>query len=119
VNGLPGRGVAAVVVVHVTNTGSAATAGLTATITLPPGVTLLGLARLTGSGQPSWTCSDAQAGTSACQRGPLAAGATTSVAVRVVVTILSGCGQPVLASVVSGALSASGQSAGLVQCAGR
>lgn len=115
VNGLLALGLVTVVDVHVADTGGAATARLTADLALPPGTVLLGLA---GSGPKTWKCSTSAAGVNSCAHGPIAAGAASSVAVRILVVSLSGCGDPVLATVTSGALSASGHSAGRVPCAG-
>ncbi len=107
VTGLLNLGVTDVVAVNVDDPGGAATGGLTASIGLPPGITLLGLA----SGSSGWTCSG-----STCSHGPLAAGAASTVSLRVLVATLDGCGKPVTASVVSGSLSAAGQSAATVSC---
>ena len=107
VTGLLNLGITDVVAVNVSDPGGAATSGLTATIALPPGITLLGLA----SGSAGWTCSGAT-----CSHGPLAAGAAATVSLRIFVATLDGCGKPVTASVVSGSLSAAGQSAAKVSC---
>jgi RNA polymerase sigma factor (sigma-70 family) len=112
VTGLLGLGLAAVVDVQVADSGGAASADLTASLTLPAGTMLLGLA---GSGPQTWTCTAIATGAS-CVHGPIAAGAATTAAVRILVVSLSGCGNPVLATVTSGALSASGQSASRVRC---
>lgn len=107
VTGLLNLGVTDVVAVNVNDPGGAATGGLTASIALPPGITLLGLA----SGSSGWTCAG-----STCSRGPVAAGAASTVSLRILVATLDGCGQPVTATVVSGSLSAAGQSAAKVSC---
>ena len=107
VTGLLNLGVTDVVAVNVDDPGGAATGGLTASIGLPPGITLLGLA----SGSSGWTCSG-----STCSHGPLAAGGASTVSLRILVATLDGCGKPVTASVVSRSLSAAGQSAATVSC---
>jgi RNA polymerase sigma factor (sigma-70 family) len=107
VAGLLNLGVTDVVSVKVDNPGRAATGGLTASIGLPPGITLLGQA----SGSSGWTCSG-----STCSHRPLGAGATSTVSLRILVATLAGCGKPVTADVVSGSLSAAGQSAPTVSC---
>ena len=107
VTGLLNLGVTDVVAVSVSDPGGAATGGVTASITLPPGITLLGLA----AGSSGWTCSGAT-----CSHGPIAAGAAATVSLRILVATLDGCGKPVTASVVSGSLSAAGQSAAKVSC---
>ena len=107
VTGLLNLGVTDVVAVNVDDPGGAATGGVTASIGLPPGITLLGLA----SGSSGWTCSG-----STCSHGPLGAGAASTVSLRILVATLDGCGKPVTASVVSGSLSAAGQSAATVSC---
>jgi len=112
VSGLLGLGLAAVVDVHVADAGGAATAGLTASLTLPAGTVLLGVA---GTGPQTWSCTASSAGAT-CVHGPIAAGTATTAAVRVLVVSLSGCGSPVLATVTSGGLSAAGQSASRVRC---
>jgi hypothetical protein len=107
VNGLLKLGVIDVVAVSVSDPGTAATQGLTTNVHLPAGITLLGL----GSGSSGWTCS----GTS-CTHGAISAGAAATVSFRVLVASLAGCGNPVSATAVSGALSASGQSSQQVKC---
>ena len=107
VNGLLNLGVIDVVSVNVSDPGTAATEGLTVNLGLPAGITLLGL----GSGSASWTCS----GTS-CTHAAIGAGAAATVSFRVLVASLTGCGNPVTATAVSGALTATGQSAKQVQC---
>jgi RNA polymerase sigma factor (sigma-70 family) len=107
VSGLLSLGVIDVVAVSVSDPGTAATQGLTTNVHLPAGITLLGL----GSGSSGWTCS----GTS-CTHGAISAGAAATVSFRVLVASLAGCGNPVSATAVSGALSASGQSSQQVKC---
>lgn len=112
VSGVLNLGVVAVVTVSVANPGTAATAGLTATVTAPSGTALLGL-----SGQPKgWTCSAVQSGSASCSHDPIAAGATAAVAYRLLVVNLAGCGEAVQASATSGSLSATGTSQAQVGC---
>jgi len=108
VSGLLNLGLVDVVSVSVSDPGTAATDALTANVHLPAGITLLGL----GSGSSGWTCS----GTS-CTHPAIGAGAAATVSFRILVASLAGCGNPVSATAISGALSASGQSAEQVQCA--
>jgi RNA polymerase sigma factor (sigma-70 family) len=109
VSGLLNLGLVDVVSVTVSDPGTAATEALTANVHLPAGITLLGI----GSGSSGWTCS----GTS-CRHPAIGAGAATTVSLRILVASLAGCGKPVSATAISGALSASGRSAEQVQCAG-
>ncbi len=109
VSGLLNLGLVDVVSVSVSDPGTAATEALTVNVHLPAGITLLGL----GSGSSGWTCS----GTN-CTHPAIGAGAATTVSLRILVASLAGCGNPVSATAISGALSASGQSAERVQCAG-
>lgn len=107
VSGLLSLGVIDVASVSVSDPGTAATEAVTVNLGLPAGITLLGL----GSGSTGWTCS----GTS-CTHAAIGAGAAATVSFRVQVASLAGCGNPITATAVSGALTASGQSAKLVQC---
>ena len=110
VAGVLSLGVTVRVTVNVSDPGSAATGPVTATITLPTGVSLLGLV-----GSSSWSCSATGAG-QICSHGPLGAGASSSLSFNVLVASLTGCGNPVVATAVSGSLSATGASATKVQC---
>ena len=107
VNGLLNLGVTDTVAVRVSDQGTAATGGITASLALPAGITLLGL----GADSSGWSCSG-----STCTHGPVAAGATATVSFRILVASLESCGAPVAASAVSGTLSATGQSAATVGC---
>ena len=111
VNGLLNLGVTALVTVTVSDPGTAATGNITANITLPSGITVLSLA-----GSPSWSCSATSTGQT-CSRGPIGAGAGSSLSLSVLVVNLTGCGNSVVATAVSGSLSATGASAAKVQCA--
>ncbi len=104
VQGLLNLGIATVVTVGVSDPGSAATSALTASVTLPAGITLTSL------GSSSWSCRPESAGTT-CTHPALAAGADADFTFQVLVVSLAGCGNSVLATVTGGALSASGSSA--------
>ena len=107
VAGLLSLSAIAIVTVRVSNPGTAATGRVTSSLTLPPGLSLLGLAK-TSSG---WTCS-----ARSCSHAAIAARARTSVALRVLVVSLSGCGRPIIATVTSGPLLARAASAARVRC---
>jgi len=100
-------GVTAVVSVGVSDPGNASTGGVTTNISLPAGLSLLGLSNAAG-----WSCSGLT-----CTHAAIAAGATASLSFKVLVVTLSGCGNSVLATATSGSLSASGNSPA-VQCSG-
>jgi RNA polymerase sigma factor (sigma-70 family) len=101
VNSVLNLGVTALVSVGVSDPGNAATGGLTANISLPAGVSLLGLSNASG-----WSCSGLN-----CTHPAISAGATANLSFNVLVVTLSGCGNSVLATATSGPLSASGSSA--------
>ncbi|HUC57945.1 MAG TPA: sigma-70 family RNA polymerase sigma factor [Streptosporangiaceae bacterium] len=109
VAGVLDLGVTALVKVDVSDPGNGGTGQLTATVTLPPGIALLGL---TGSG--SWSCGTGNPMT--CTHAPVAAGASANLDFNVLVVTLSGCGDSVTATVLSGDLSATGSSPGQVAC---
>jgi RNA polymerase sigma factor (sigma-70 family) len=100
-------GVTALVSVGVSDPGNASTGGLTTTITLPAGVSLVGLSSASG-----WSCSGLT-----CTHAAIAAGTSASLSFKVLVVTLSGCGNSVFATATSGSLSASGNSAE-VPCSG-
>jgi len=110
VAGVLNLGVTALVTVRVSDPGTAATGRVTANITLPPGITLLGLV-----GSSSWSCSPTSAGQT-CSHGAIGAGAASSLSFNILVVNLTGCGDSVVASAVSGNLSATGTSPTTVQC---
>lgn len=98
---------------QITDSGTAATSGLTATITLPAGSWPIGI---THHGTDGWSCERTSTGAT-CQHGAISAGAEASG------TILIGawgsaCGQPVQLTAASGAASANAQSAQDIQCGG-
>ncbi|HYK32574.1 MAG TPA: sigma-70 family RNA polymerase sigma factor [Streptosporangiaceae bacterium] len=111
VNGVLNLGVTALVTVNVSDPGTAATGPVTVNITLPSGITLLGLV-----GSSSWSCSPTSAGQT-CTHGAIGAGAASSLSFNILVVNLTGCGNSVVAKAVSGSLSATGASAAKVQCA--
>ena len=111
VSGPLNLGLVAVVDVRVSNSGAAPTGGVMARITLPPGVSLLGLL---GSQGP-WTCQPGSAVTT-CAGGPLDPGVTASVSARILVVSLAGCDTPISAVVLGGGLSAAGRSASSAPC---
>ncbi len=112
VQGLLNLGVTAVVKVNVSDTGTVGTGPMTATLTLPPGTTMLGLA-----GSSAWSCSAGGSG-GTCTHAAIGAGVAADFSFNMLVISLSGCGSSVLASVVSGAVSGSSSSPQQVQCAG-
>jgi RNA polymerase sigma factor (sigma-70 family) len=112
VTGVLNLGVTVLVTVNVSDPGTEATGPVTANVTLPPGITLLGLI-----GSSSWSCSATSAGQT-CSHGALRAGATSSLSFNILVVNLTGCGDSVVATAASGSLSATGTSAAKVQCAG-
>ena len=111
VAGVLSLGVTALVTVNVSNPGSAATGPVTTDISLPSGITLLGLAS-----SSSWSCS-ATSGGQTCSHGAIGAGVASSLSFNIAVVNLSGCGESVVATAVSGSLSATGASPTTVQCA--
>lgn len=111
VSGVLNLGVTALVTVNVSDPGSAATGPLTVNITLPSGISLLGLV-----GSSSWSCSPTSEGQT-CSHGPLSAGGASSLSFNILVVNLSGCGNSIVATAVSGSLSATDASSTKVQCA--
>jgi RNA polymerase sigma factor (sigma-70 family) len=104
--------VVTVVSVEVSDPGTAATSGLTASLTVPAGTTVLGL----GASAPSWTCSIGGSAPMTCVHGPIAAGGSATVSFRLLVVSLSGCGEPVMSTVTDGSQSATGTSGGRETC---
>ncbi|HVB45770.1 MAG TPA: sigma-70 family RNA polymerase sigma factor [Streptosporangiaceae bacterium] len=111
VTGLLDLGAVTVVDVAVSDQGGAATGRLTADLTLPSGLVLLGLA-----GSATWSCTTSSAGATSCTHAAIAAGVTSLLAVKILVATLSGCGSPVGVTVTSGSLSAAAESAAKLQC---
>lgn len=110
-NGRLRVGVVAIVHLQVANTGSARTGDLTASLALPAGLRYAGM----GGSQPqAWTCSASSQGAT-CTHGPIGPNIAAPAAIEVVLVDLTGCGSPVLATVVSDGISASAQS-GAIAC---
>ena len=112
VGGVLNLGVTVVVTVNVADPGTADTAAVAAKLTLPPGTVVLGIA----AGSAGWTCSGGTAGPTDCTHAPIPAGGAAPVGFRLLVVSLTGCGQPVIATATSGALSATATSQRQVQC---
>lgn len=114
VNG-PGRGNIAQFFFQVTDTGSASTGELTATIALPSGSSL---ANFGGGGHRhnAWTCQATSSGAT-CQHAAISPNEQVSGFILIQVSSSSACGQPVDVTVTSGSASASAQSAQDIQCA--
>ena len=115
-----GQGGMAAVVFSVTNTGTAATGGLTATIALPAGSSYIpdGHHWHHGHhGQGGWTCQATTSGAS-CQHAGIPSGGQAGGGMLIQVNGSSACGQPVQVTVTSGAESASAQSPETIQCGG-
>ncbi len=100
VNSVLNLGVTALVSVGVSDPGNASTSGLTTNISLPSGVSLLGLSNASG-----WSCSGLT-----CTHAAIGAGGTANLSFKVLVVTLAGCGNAVLATATSGSLSASDSS---------
>jgi DNA-directed RNA polymerase specialized sigma24 family protein len=96
---------------QVTDSGTAATGGLTATITLPAGSWLIGIVHHSASG---WSCQPTSTGAT-CQHAAISAGAETSGTILIGASG-SACGEPVQLSTASGTASASAQSGQDIQC---
>jgi DNA-directed RNA polymerase specialized sigma24 family protein/anti-sigma factor RsiW len=105
----PGRGNVAQMFFQVTDTGSASTGALTATITLPSGSSLANFGGGGGGGGHrgnGWTCQATSSGAT-CQHGGISAGAQSTGFILIQVSGSSACGQPVQVTVTSGSASAS------------
>ncbi len=98
---------------QVGDSGTAATGSLTATITLPAGSRMIGVAHA-HHGSDGWSCQPTSTGAT-CQHGAISAGSETSGTILIGASG-SACGQPVQLSAASGAASASAQSAQDIQC---
>jgi RNA polymerase sigma factor (sigma-70 family) len=96
---------------QVTDTGSAATGDLTATITLPAGASMVGGGQHAFDNGDGWTCQATSTGAT-CQHAAIGAGAQTGGSIFISVST-SACGQPVDITAASGSLSATGQSGGI------
>jgi len=113
VSGVLNLGVVVVVTVSVSDPGTAATPGLASNLTLPSGTTVLGLA---SGGSAGWTCTGGSSGPTSCTHGPVAAGDDATVAFRLLVVSLAGCGHSISDTVTGGSLVATGSSSEQVQC---
>jgi RNA polymerase sigma factor (sigma-70 family) len=102
--GLLKLGITTVVDVQVSDVGQAPTKALTVTLELPPGISLV------SAGSAGWTCGQGSAGSPSCSGGPLGPGAASTVSFHVLVVNLNACGDAIIATAVSGSLTASGQS---------
>lgn len=112
VAGVLALGVTALATVNVSDPGSAATGPVTVNVTLPSGISLLGLV-----GSSSWSCSPTSGGQT-CSHSALRAGAASNLSFNILVVNLTGCGNSaVVATAVAGSLSATGASPTTVPCA--
>lgn len=108
----PGQGNVAQVLFQVTDTGSASTGTLTATITLPSGSSL---ATFGGHRHSQWTCQATSSGAT-CQHPAISAGQQVNGGITIQINNSAACGQPVEVTVTSGSASASAQSGQDIQC---
>ena len=106
-SGLLSLGAVDLIAIDVSDPGTAATAAVSVSMSLPTGISLQGL----GPSSSGWTCSGAT-----CHHGPIAAGAASTVSFQVAVVSLVGCGSTITASAVSGPRSASGSSPADTSC---
>jgi RNA polymerase sigma factor (sigma-70 family) len=102
------------VLFRVTDSGSAATGGLTADITLPPGSSMSGVGH--GHQSKRWTCRPTSSGAS-CQHDPISAGQTANGAILVKLSGTAACGQAVEVTATASGASVSAQSPETIQCA--
>jgi hypothetical protein len=102
--GLLKLGVATEVDVQVSDVGQAPTKALTLTLALPPGI------NLASAGSAGWSCSQGSGGSTTCAGGPLSPGAASTATFHVLVVSLNACGSEIVATAVSGSLTATGQS---------
>ncbi|HET9896186.1 MAG TPA: sigma-70 family RNA polymerase sigma factor [Streptosporangiaceae bacterium] len=105
-------GVTALVNISVSDTGTASTGPMTATLALPSGTTMLGLA-----GSSSWSCTTTGSG-GTCTHAAIGAGTAANFSFNMLVISLAGCGSSVLATVAGGNATGSGSSPQQVQCSG-
>ncbi len=103
VNG-PGGGNIAQVFFQVTDTGSAGTGTLTATIGLPSGSSLASFGHGHRGGQ--WSCQATSSGAT-CQHDAISAGQQVQGMILIQINSSAACGQPVQVTVTSGSASAS------------
>jgi hypothetical protein len=112
------------VVFEVTDTGSAATGQITASITLPAGASMMtgggggdggDLGQSASDWTFGWTCQPTSAGAT-CQHGGIAAAAQAVGAIYIALSGTTACGQPVELAVASGKAAASAQSPDGIPC---
>jgi hypothetical protein len=106
----------AAVAFSIADAGPAATAQLSAYVSLPPGASMVTGGQW-GSDRSGWNCSARSTGAS-CAHPAIAASDHVSGFITVQITGSRACGQPVQVSVTGGASTASAQSAGTIQCSG-
>jgi RNA polymerase sigma factor (sigma-70 family) len=121
----PGPGNSAQVVFEVTDTGTAGSGALTASITLPPGSSVIWGGGHGGhgghggydhwGGRHGWTCQPDSTGAS-CQHDPISGGQRAFGVIFIGVQGPQACGQPVQLAAASGIGSTSAQSPEDVQC---
>ncbi len=104
----------AAVAFSIADGGPAATAPLSAYVSLPPDATLVTGGHW-GGDRSGWSCSARPGGVS-CAHAAISAAGRTGGLITVQVTGSRACGQPVQVSVTGGASTASAQSAGTIQC---
>jgi DNA-directed RNA polymerase specialized sigma24 family protein len=109
----PGRGNIAQGFFQVTDTGSASTGELTATIALPSGSSLANFGG--GHWHSGWTCQATSSGAT-CQHAAISPNDQAPGFILIQVSNSSACGQPIDVTVTSGSASASAQSSQDIQC---
>lgn len=109
-----GHSSVAAVAFSIADVGPAATAPLSAYVSLPPDATLVTGGHW-GGDRSGWNCSARPGGVS-CAHAAISAAGRTGGLIIVQVTGSRACGQPVQVSVTGGASTASAQSAGAIQC---
>ena len=109
----PGRGNIAQGFFQVTDTGSASTGELTATIALPSGSSLANFGG--GHRGNGWTCQATSSGAT-CQHAAISPNNQAPGYILIQVSNSSACGQPIDVTVTSGSASASAQSSQGIQC---
>lgn len=113
------------VVFQVSDTGSARTGGLIASVALPAGSWLISWPPGHGEGDGNdqaasyssggWSCQATSSGAS-CQHSPISAGGQSQGTIFIKFSGSSACGQPVSVTAASGSASASAQSPEGIQC---
>ena len=122
----PGPGNYGQVLFEVTDTGTSGSGALTASITLPPGSSVISGGGPGGGhgghggydrwgGRHGWTCQPNSTGAS-CQHDPISGGQQAFGAIFIGVQGSQACGQPVQLAAASGSASTSAQSPQDIQC---